>query len=102
MYSESVKNPDKYWEAQANLFLDWIKSFDAVSECMKAEGIVKWFTGGLLNVTSKLIRSSDGFCLVFMPSLVYIKVQHNYIICMLILKNTSINFITTQTHNYCM
>ena len=55
MYDESVKNPDKFWEAQANVFLDWIKPFDAVNECVKEKGIVKWFTGGQLNVSCKLL-----------------------------------------------
>ena len=53
MYDESIRNPDKFWGTQANLFLTWTKQFDIVNDCKKDEGIVRWFTGGKLNVTSK-------------------------------------------------
>ena len=55
MYDESIKNPDKFWEGQAKRFLDWITPFCKVNECEKKKGVVKWFTGGQLNVSSKLI-----------------------------------------------
>lgn len=53
MYKESIENPDQFWGEQAKLFLEWAKPFTAVNECSKEEGIVRWFTGGRLNVTSK-------------------------------------------------
>ena len=53
MYKESIEKPDQFWGKQALLFLEWEKTFTAVNECSKEEGVVKWFTGGQLNVTSK-------------------------------------------------
>ena len=64
MYDESIKNPDKFWETQAKLFLDWITPFKTVTECVKEKGTVKWFTGGQLNISSKFIWCYDGLCLI--------------------------------------
>ena len=55
MYKESIEKPDQFWGKQAMLFLEWAKNFTTVNECFKEEGVVKWFTGGQLNVTSKLM-----------------------------------------------
>ena len=60
MYDESIKNPDKFWETQAKAFLDWMTPFKVVTECVKEKGTVKWFTGGQLNVSSKLLWCYDG------------------------------------------
>ena len=64
MYDESIKNPDKFWETQAKLFLDWITPFKAVTECVKEKGTVKWFTGGQLNISSQFIWCYDGLYLI--------------------------------------
>ena len=59
MYKESIEKPDQFWGKQARLFLEWTKTFTAVNECSKEEGVVRWFTGGQLNVTSKLMCTTD-------------------------------------------
>ena len=53
MYKQSIEEPEKFWTVQAKEVLKWDQMFTAVSECVKQEGIVKWFTGGKLNVSSK-------------------------------------------------
>ena len=53
MYEESVNDPEKFWSAQAKRFLQWDQKFTKVNDCKKEEGIVRWFTGGKLNVSSE-------------------------------------------------
>ena len=53
MYRESIESPDKFWGRQANLHLTWMEMFEEVNGCVKDEGIIKWFSGGKLNVTGK-------------------------------------------------
>ena len=55
MYNESITQPDKFWGSAAKQFLEWDKTFTKVSECRKEEGLVQWFTGGQLNVTSEQV-----------------------------------------------
>lgn len=47
-YAEFMKNPEKFWEAQAKE-LDWIKPWDKVLEWNYP--YAKWFTGARLNIT---------------------------------------------------
>jgi len=47
-YAEFLKNPEKFWEAQAKE-LDWIKPWDTVLEWNYP--YAKWFTGARLNIT---------------------------------------------------
>lgn len=61
MYQQSVKEPEKFWSVQARKFLVWDQTFTKVNDCQKEEGIVKWFTGGKLNVSSEYIRSFSAF-----------------------------------------
>ena len=56
MYKQSVEEPEKFWGAQAEEVLEWDQMFSTVSECVKQEGIVKWFIGGKLNVSSEYIH----------------------------------------------
>ena len=53
MYKQSVEEPEKFWATQAEEVLEWDQMFSTVSECVKQEGIVKWFIGGKLNVSSE-------------------------------------------------
>lgn len=63
MYDESIANPDKFWGDQARKFLKWMTMFKEVNGCKKEEGIIKWFSGGQLNVTSKpIIHFSYSIC----------------------------------------
>lgn len=49
MYAASIKNPDLFWSQQAELFLDWSKPWNKVSESNLARGESKWFLGAQLN-----------------------------------------------------
>ena len=53
MHKESVNDPEKFWSVQAKVFLQWDQKFSKVNDCKKEEGIVRWFTGGKLNVSSE-------------------------------------------------
>ena len=55
MYQQSVTDPEQFWSVQAQKFLEWDKEFTKVNDCNKKERIVKWFTGGKLNVSSEHI-----------------------------------------------
>ena len=55
MYKESVKDSESFWSAQAKEVLEWDQEFTVANDCKKKEGIVKWFTGGKLNVSSEYI-----------------------------------------------
>ena len=56
MYDESISNPNEFWGHSAKRFLTWIKMFDEVDGCNMDEGIIKWFTGGQLNVSGTFIQ----------------------------------------------
>ncbi|MCB1180016.1 MAG: acetate--CoA ligase [Leptospiraceae bacterium] len=51
LYKESVKNPEDFWKKQAEERLTWFKPFKNVLEHNFAEGKVKWFDGGKINVS---------------------------------------------------
>ena len=53
MYEASIQNPDEFWTEQAQKYLDWDQMFHKTNDSKKEKGIVKWFTGGKLNVSSK-------------------------------------------------
>lgn len=50
MYAESINDPEKFWGQQAER-LTWFKKWDKVLSHNFAEGDVKWFEGGKLNVS---------------------------------------------------
>ena len=56
MYQQSVKEPERFWSVQAKKCLEWDQKFTKVNDCNKQEGIVRWFTGGKLNVSSEHIH----------------------------------------------
>ena len=53
MYQQSIEHPDEFWSEKAYKFLDWDENFKKVKDCNNEEGIVRWFTDGKLNVSSK-------------------------------------------------
>lgn len=55
MYAASVEDPDAFWSEQATNFLDWTKPFNTVRENDMAQGLIKWFSGGRLNVSVNCI-----------------------------------------------
>lgn len=53
MYQQSIERPDEFWTEKAYRFLNWDEKFKKVKDCNNEEGIVRWFTDGKLNVSSK-------------------------------------------------
>jgi len=55
LYMESIKNPDKFWSNQAEVYLDWDKKWTKVKEVDLTKGDISWFKGAKLNVTVNCI-----------------------------------------------
>jgi len=53
-YKESVENPEKFWENQAETFL-WRKKWDKGLEWNFDGPDIKWFQGGKLNITENCL-----------------------------------------------
>jgi acetyl-CoA synthetase len=53
LWTESVKNPEKFWKKQAEAELVWQKPFTKVLQWK--EPFAKWFTGGKLNVAANCL-----------------------------------------------
>ena len=51
MYSQSMSNPDEFWAEQAEIFVDWEKQWDKVSDVDFSKGKIAWFEGATLNVS---------------------------------------------------
>ena len=51
LYQLSINDPDSFWAARAEEFIDWIEPWDKVSDCDYSEGRVRWFEGAKLNVS---------------------------------------------------
>lgn len=51
MYRRSLHDPDGFWADQANEFVTWFKTWDSVQDCDLKAARIKWFQGGLLNVS---------------------------------------------------
>ncbi|KAJ3610934.1 hypothetical protein NHX12_023024, partial [Muraenolepis orangiensis] len=47
----SLEDPDAFWGSIAHERLCWMKPFERVQDCDLAEGQVRWFLGGQLNVS---------------------------------------------------
>ncbi|MBI2968803.1 MAG: acetate--CoA ligase [Bacteroidetes bacterium] len=54
VYSESVKNPEKFWVSVAGEYY-WRRKWDEVLKWNFSEPDVKWFTGGKLNITENCL-----------------------------------------------
>ena len=55
LYKQSIADPDGFWGGMAEEFLVWDTPFGKVMDCNMEEGIIRWFTGGKLNITRKAI-----------------------------------------------
>ncbi len=53
LWTESVKNPERFWAKQANAELVWMKPFNKVLQWK--EPFAKWFLGGRLNVSANCL-----------------------------------------------
>jgi acetyl-CoA synthetase len=51
LYQRSIIEPEAFWAEQAELFLDWSKPWDSVTDCDFNTGHIRWFEGGKLNVS---------------------------------------------------
>jgi acetyl-CoA synthetase len=51
MYDDSINNPDDFWAKQAEIFIDWDKKWDKISDVDFNEGKIAWFEGATLNVS---------------------------------------------------
>ncbi len=51
LYQQSIDQPEEFWAAQAESFLDWQKPWDKVLQYDYPKGEIKWFAGGKLNVS---------------------------------------------------
>ncbi|MFM7215336.1 MAG: acetate--CoA ligase [Verrucomicrobiota bacterium] len=53
LWTESVKNPERFWAKHANAELVWMKPFNKVLQWK--EPFAKWFLGGRLNVSANCL-----------------------------------------------
>lgn len=53
-YRKSVENPEQFWEEIADQLL-WKKRWDKVLDWNMEEAYVKWFDGGILNITENCL-----------------------------------------------
>jgi len=51
LYQQSLEEPDTFWAEQAARFVTWFAPWQRVSDCDFAEGRIRWFEGGQLNVS---------------------------------------------------
>ncbi|MEY3288634.1 MAG: acetate--CoA ligase [Pseudomonadota bacterium] len=55
LYQYSIDKPEAFWAEQAEQFLVWSKRWDSVMDGDYSKGIMRWFTGGKLNVSVNCI-----------------------------------------------
>jgi acetyl-CoA synthetase len=55
MYQQSIDDPDTFWSAQADTFIDWSRHWDTVCEADFAQGRFSWFGGATLNASYNCI-----------------------------------------------
>jgi len=55
MYQHSLEDPDSFWSEQATEHLSWLNTWNKVSTVDFNSGDIKWFEGGLLNVSYNCI-----------------------------------------------
>jgi len=53
LYQRSIECPDEFWGELAHRHLRWKKPFKQVMQCNMAEGDIKWFLDGKMNVSGK-------------------------------------------------
>ena len=74
MYEQSLANPEGFWTAQAERFLDWNQKWESVSDWSfdKDDLHISWFAGGKLNVAANcldrhLAERGDQTAIIFEP-----------------------------------
>ena len=53
LYSESINNPERFWGDLGKTRLKWMKEFDSAMNCNIKRGEIRWFEGGVINVSGK-------------------------------------------------
>jgi len=53
LYKRSIEHPEELWGELAHRHLRWRKPFKQVMQCNMAEGDIKWFLEGKLNVSGE-------------------------------------------------
>ena len=51
VYHESLNHPERFWGDLASRRLKWMKQFDSVMNCDMKKGHIRWFEGGLINIS---------------------------------------------------
>jgi acetyl-CoA synthetase len=53
MYKQSIEDPETFWAEQANIYVDWFKPWDTVTDWSfdQKDLHIKWFEGAKLNVS---------------------------------------------------
>ncbi|EDQ92280.1 uncharacterized protein MONBRDRAFT_13263 [Monosiga brevicollis MX1] len=54
-YNDCMQNPNAFWDQQARQRLQWRQLYDKVADHNLAEGQIRWFTNGKLNVAENCI-----------------------------------------------
>lgn len=55
LYHQSIHDPETFWGQLGATRLNWMKPFDSVMDVNVDKGQHKWFLGGKLNVSGKLL-----------------------------------------------
>uniref|UniRef100_A0A8C8DXQ8 Acetyl-coenzyme A synthetase n=2 Tax=Oryzias sinensis TaxID=183150 RepID=A0A8C8DXQ8_9TELE len=58
----SVSNSEDFWAAVARQRLSWIRPFHTVQDCDLSRGRIKWFQGGMLNVSVNCLDRQVHIC----------------------------------------
>lgn len=72
LYKESIEDPEKFWEEQANYFV-WKKKWDKVLDWDFKKPEIKWFLNGKLNITENCLdrhldRRAEKDALIWEPN----------------------------------
>jgi acetyl-CoA synthetase len=59
-YLESINNPERFWGDLARSRLKWIREFDSVMNCSFKEGKIRWFEGGVINISENVLDRHVG------------------------------------------
>jgi acetyl-CoA synthetase len=55
MYKSSLEQPEVFWKAQSDRFIDWLNPWTSLTKSNFHKGEAAWFIGGKLNVSSNCI-----------------------------------------------
>lgn len=57
----AASNSESFWAAAARQRLSWIRPFDVVRDCDLSRGKIRWFEGGKLNVSGKVVTFKQNY-----------------------------------------